>query len=84
MTHRQRTIDYNPEDVQYLDRFSDELAMLTAMVREILVDEPKLLLSPVMRRVLSDKAALVESLHSPLRKLLAVDNLGDPLKPAKP
>lgn len=79
----QRLCQYNSEDAEYLDTFSEQVAMLTGMVNEIIVQEPRMLLSPVMRRLLSDKAAEVEALHGPLRGRLVVDNLGGPLKPYK-
>lgn len=81
MTHRQRICSVHSDDVIFLQQFNDQLQMLTAMVKEMLVEEPKLLLSPVMRKALANKAAEVESLHAPLRQYLVADNPGQPFKP---
>ena len=79
--HTRRICDVHPDDVKLLERFNEQVQMLTGMIKEIIEDEPRMLLSPVMRRMLSDKAKEVESLHSPLRMRLCVDNPGEPLKP---
>jgi hypothetical protein len=81
VSHRRRHCDCHPSDEKYLEKFQEELNMLTGMVREMLVENKQLLLSPVMRKMLEDKAALVRSMHLPLRNKLVVDNPGTPLIP---
>lgn len=76
--HKQRMIDTHPDDEKLLETFNHEVWMLYGMVGEMMED-PKMLLSPVMRRMLADKAAAVASLHQPIRNRLAVDNPGEPL-----
>lgn len=80
--HTKRTCDVCSEDLAFVERFNEQVRMLTGMVKEMVVDEPRVLLSPVMRRLLADKAAEVESLHAPLRHRMVVDNPGEPLQPA--
>jgi hypothetical protein len=80
MSLRRRICETGPEDEQFLNNFSEQVAMLTGMVKEIIEEEPRMLLSPVMRRMLADKAREVESLHAPLRGRLVVDNPGQPLQ----
>jgi len=81
IVHTRRYCDVCQADVKFLERFNDQVAMLTGMVQEIIEGEPQMILSPVMRRLLVDKAKEVESLHAPLRRRLCVDNPGNPLEP---
>lgn len=76
-----RICDVHSDDVEFLKLFNEQVQMLTGMVKEIIEDEPKLLFSPVMRKLLADKAKEVNSLHGPLLHRLCVDNPGEPLKP---
>lgn len=79
-TKRRIAINFNEEDSAYLERFEDNLEMLCGMVTEMFEVDTRLLLSPVMRRLLVEKAELVGRLHGPLRYRLRVDNPGPPLK----
>lgn len=83
IVHTRRICNVHAEDVKFLAKFNEQLQMLTGMVKEIIEDEPRMILSPVMRRMLADKAKEVESLHAPLRQRLCVDNPGKPLEPYK-
>ncbi len=83
IVHTRRTCDVCQADLKFLERFNEQVQMLTGMVKEIIEDEPRMILSPVMRRMLADKAKEVESLHAPLRQRLCVDNPGKPLEPYK-
>lgn len=81
IVHTRRMCDVCHADLKLLERFNEQVQMLTGMVKEIIEDEPRMILSPVMRRMLADKAKEVESLHAPLRQRLCVDNPGKPLEP---
>lgn len=79
MTHNKQICDVQPEDVEFLKNFEDELRMLTGMIEEMFVTNSVCLLSPVMRDLMIEKGRKVESMHDRLRHRLVIDNPGRPL-----
>ena len=77
---RRLIIDESTEDVAYVQHFAEQLDMLIGMVNEILVDNPQMLLSPVMRNLLSEKAKNVKSIWRPMKGRIHVDNPCQPLQ----
>lgn len=78
---RQLMVDESEQDSAYVEKFAKELEMLTGIVHELLVDEPRMILSPVMRQLLIDKAKSVKALFGPMKGRIHVDNPSEPLKP---
>jgi hypothetical protein len=79
MSKSKRICDTNAEDYKFLEKFEDELDMLTGMCAEMLETNKVLLLSPVMREMLAEKAKLVASMRRKLMFKLVVDNPCEPL-----
>lgn len=76
-----RTIhcDTCDEDQAFLEKYNEQVDMLYGMVQEMVRESTHLLLSPVMRRMLAEKADEVQSMHRPLRMRLRIDNPCDPI-----
>ena len=79
MAHSKRICDTQKEDIEFLSKFEGDLEMLTGMVEEMFVQTPSVLLSPVMRQLIIDKARDVKKMHENLRYRLVIDNPGEPL-----
>jgi len=74
-------IEYNREDTAFLEKFQEELLTLTGLIEETFVQNPVILLQPVYRKMLIDKARAVEAMHAAIRKhKLFIDNPCDPLE----
>jgi hypothetical protein len=76
-----RTLDTSQADCRFVEEFERQVAMLAGMVHEAIEVTPTYLRSPIMRKLLSDKAREVAGLLRPLRGRLAADNPGEDLKP---
>jgi hypothetical protein len=74
-----RHIDEQPEDVKFLKQFNDDVDSLAGCVIEMLETTPQMVLSPVMRKLIVDKAKEVKAQHGPLKLHLCVDNPSKPL-----
>lgn len=79
-----RNVSVQDGDQAWLGAWHHELQLLCGMVREMVVEEKRLLLSPVMRELLGKQAALVEGTLLNLQNYLCVDNLGKPLQERMP
>lgn len=79
MAHR-RVCDIQDGDEAWVAKFEDEIQMLTGMVLEMMEENRQLVLSPVMRRLLADKARLVDQIHGKVRGRIVVDNPAEPLQ----
>jgi hypothetical protein len=79
MAHTKRTCDVQDEDIEFLKKFEEEISSLSGMVEEMIVETPAILLSPVMRKLLVEKARLVAAMHDRVRYRLCIDNPGEPL-----
>ena len=68
-------------DEAYVESFLDKIDLLTGMVKEMVADDPKLLLSSIMRKLLIEKAADVDGCMRKLRisGRVWVDNPNKPL-----
>jgi hypothetical protein len=75
------SIDWQEGDNEYIGQFHHNVDMLTGMVKEMMVTTPSMVLSPVLREMLVEKAAQVEkqSWRIKTHGRLRVDNLGEPL-----
>ena len=74
-----RHIDETPQDKEFLRQFNEDVYSLAGCVIEMLETTPSLVLSPVLRKLVLDKAKDVQAQHGPLKMHLCVDNPGDPL-----
>lgn len=75
-----KTIDYYKEDEEFLGLFLDDVYMLAGMAIEMMETNPQTLLSPIFRKSLADRARQVQSRLLPLKDVLAINSLEDPLK----
>ncbi|MBW3538754.1 MAG: hypothetical protein KY476_00640 [Planctomycetes bacterium] len=66
-------------DSLFVKELAEQMDHVCLMVEEIFVASPQLLLSPVMRRLMTDAAAVVLKNLRKVRWQLHVDNLGDDL-----
>lgn len=73
-------IDTSEEDRAFIEEFVDDLNMLTGMTIEMMETNPVIILSPLFRRSLADKAKVVKEKISLLRYGLCVDNPGENLR----
>lgn len=71
-----QTIDTSESDRMFVERFMHEVHMLAGMVKEMFVEEKVLLLSPIMRELIADKARLVADMRLTLQNHVCADNLG--------
>jgi len=78
-----RHIDYYAEDTVFLADFEKQVETLTGLVTEMLETNKVLVLSPVMREMVVDKAKEVLSKLNAVKWKLCVDNLNEPLKVSK-
>jgi hypothetical protein len=76
----QRTIDYHESDDKFLKQFEYELDLLAGAIIEGLEEDPKVLLSPIWRKMIARQAKLIKAYRSQVLNILCVDNLGKPLK----
>jgi hypothetical protein len=67
------TVGFTDQHKRLMDDFQRHTEELTWLVLEIVRDEPKLLLSPVFRKMMADKAEMVQGLHQSVKGHLYVD-----------
>lgn len=77
---RRITIDTSTEDITFIETFKKDLEMLTGMCNEMFVENKVMLLSPVLRELLSDKAVVVKNKFDKIKWRLYVDNPGENLQ----
>ena len=75
----QRICSVQEGDCKFVKTFEEELEMLVGMVDEMFTTTPSTLLSPVLRRLIVEKALLVKQLHGKIQGRIVVDNPGEPL-----
>ncbi len=73
-------VDTSTQDREWVEKFEHQVGMLAGMVIEMAEDNKQLLLSPVFRELLVDKAKLVKGLLSRVHRKLVVDNPGNDLE----
>ena len=78
-TKSKRICDVNTHDEKFAETFLHQVNSLSEMVIEMMEDNKGLVLSPVFRRMLADKAREVENMRAKLTYRLVIDNPGDPL-----
>ena len=67
--------DFQDKDREFLEEFEKELRSLTGMVEEMFVTTPAILLSPIYREMMAEKARHVHRMQT----RLVIDNPGEPL-----
>lgn len=72
---QQKTIEYSPEDTKQLDEFVQQVIDLCRLVIEM-IESPATLMSPTLRKMLSDHAKRTEESWNKLHAKLCVDNPG--------
>jgi hypothetical protein len=77
-----RTCDIQNGDEKWVEEFEHQIDMLCGMVHEMMVEDKVMLLSPVMRELLIEKAKLVLEKARLVRRRIVIDNLGPPLSEA--
>lgn len=77
---KKRIIDYHESDEKWIERFNDEIRKLSGIVLEAVRDNPAMLLSPICREILVDRALALEEMRKQVIHKLCVDNLNEPLK----
>jgi hypothetical protein len=80
MERTKRTVECTEQDNKFVEVLVEESYKLCKMVEEMVKLNPSYLLSPIMRELLVEKAALVERNLFKVRNLLLVDNLYKPLE----
>lgn len=79
---RKYMVDTSDADRQFVLVFMEDVKMLAGIVREMVEEDSRLLLSPVMRQLLIDKAKDVQQRWSAISPYpLFVDNPGADLTP---
>lgn len=73
------TAEFSPSDRDYLNRYREVVGQLAQLVIEIMTTEQQLLLSPIFRQILLEKARELDGMHQEIRAKLVVDNPGRPL-----
>lgn len=80
MSKIQQTVCTSVADRQYIEQFEFQVDMLIGLVLEAVEISPAMLLSPVIRQLLVEKAKQVRSMFDTIKRRIAVDNPGDDLK----
>lgn len=80
MTHHRLHIDVHTEDREWMKQHTEDIDHFVGLVIEMFEDEPKTLLSPVFRRLITDHARKVQAQRRKLagREML-LDNPGKPI-----
>lgn len=73
------TIEFTKSDADYLNAYKQAVELLYGVVIEMLTTERTVLLSPVFREIVLDKAREVEQKHRAIHVMLCVDNPAKPL-----
>lgn len=76
---KQRICDYDDGDKRFLEAYLAAVANLSGCIIEGFDQNPAILLSPCMRRLLSDAAKKVREMHFQVTHRLAIDNPGESL-----
>lgn len=75
----QRIIDVQEGDPAWVAKFESDIRNLCGLVEEAFETNKLILLSPVFRELIRDRARQLESKLNIVRNRLCVDNIGDPL-----
>lgn len=78
MSANRRTIDIQDTDEEFIKQFTEDIHFLCEMVKEMMVDNPATLLSPLFRGMLAERAKDLEKKRSIIAHYLCADNLGKP------
>lgn len=74
-------LDSQEGDREFLDNYEEQVKMLAGLVIEAVEENPQYLLSPILRKVMIDKAKEVQRIRSKFAgEEIYVDNCGTPLK----
>jgi hypothetical protein len=76
----QRKIEHFKQDRNFLEQYIHHVDSLSASVIEIMVEDPRLLLSPVFRSLIAEQAKRVIAMHQEIKSHLCVDNYQSPLQ----
>lgn len=71
---RRITCDESLEDAAFVARFVEDVETLAGLAVEMMVEHRSMVLSPVFRRMLAEKAYDVQSRLGPLKNILHADN----------
>lgn len=75
-----QTVDTSESDREYVREFENDVAMLCGMVQEMFIENKAMLLSPVLRDLIIEKAARTQVKLRKLQNKLAADNPCDDFK----